>query len=411
MARWHILIVNQHGDNRGDEAAMRAMIEAFEDRLGDVRFTILHQFRDRGLRPKLDANVEWYSLVLSPVTGILMLLAALLRPWGLGKDPQGNSELAQLRRAYESCDLVVSAPGGPYFGDIYASHEIVHWFYVWLARRYGKPCMLYATSVGPFRNPWLNPVRRIMFRSFEKLCVRENVSAELLDGLLPGIECIVTADSALQRRPYPPKEAARNSSFLLGVSVRQHGFPNAANEKERERLQQHYFEVVEQAIRHLVKLGADRVILFPQLYGSKHSDVEFLEEVSNRVRDVITCEIFDPDATSEEQREAVRLCDLFIASRYHPQIFAASAGVPGICIAYEHKMTGFMDQMQLSHYSFPIDDIDCANVLAALDEIYDNRFVLSAKLIASSARLHEESRKTTSIAVSLLPCGLKKETV
>ena len=42
----HVLIVNQHGDNRGDEAAMTAVFDALADRLGPVRFTVLHQFND-----------------------------------------------------------------------------------------------------------------------------------------------------------------------------------------------------------------------------------------------------------------------------------------------------------------------------------------------------------------------------
>lgn len=397
-----ILIVNQHGDNRGDEAALRAMIEEFTNRLGDVHFTILHQFRDRNLRPRLDARVDWHSLVLNPLTGLGLLVAALLRPLGLGKKPRGKGKLAQLRRAYESADLVVSAPGGPYFGDIYASHEIVHWFFVWLARCYGKPSFLYATSVGPFHNRALNPIRRIMFRRFDKVCVREDVSRGLLEEFVPGIEVEVTADSALQRQPYSSKTVAEKPGFVLGMTVRNHQFPAAADEQERKALQAHYMQILDDAVRHAATRGATKLILFPQLYGSAHSDVPALEAFSERLKDMIDIDIFDPEADSDMQREAIRDCDLFIASRYHPTIFAASAGVPVVCIAYEHKMTGFMQQMGLARFAFPIDDLDKDAVISAVDEAIDKRAELSPQMIEAAARLHERSCRTTARAVALI---------
>ncbi len=398
----HILIVNQHGDNRGDEAALRAMIDEFSNRLDNVRFTILHQFRDRNLRPGLDAEVEWHSLILNPITGLGLLFAAVLRSVGIGKSARGKGKLAQLRRAYESADLVVSAPGGPYFGDIYASHEIVHWFFVWLARCYGKPTFLYATSVGPFRNRALNPVRRFMFRRFDKVCVREDVSRGLLDAFVPGVPVEVTADSALQRQPFQLRPHERKQGFVLGMTVRNHQFPNAKDEQERKVLQSHYMAVLDASVRHAASRGAGKLILFPQLYGTAHSDVPGLEAFAESLAGVIDLELFDPEADSDMQRDAIRECDLFIASRYHPTIFAASAGVPVVCIAYEHKMTGFMQQMGLSRFAFPIDDLDADAVISAIDDAIDQRSELSAKMIDAAAHLHRRSCMTTQRAVELI---------
>lgn len=407
MTQKHILIINQHGDNRGDEAAMRAMVQGFQRHLGDVRFTILHQFRDRTLRPRLDAEVEWHSLVLSPAQGLALLAAAIGRTLGVGRKPNSKGTVAQIRAAYESADLVVNAPGGPYFGDIYANHEIIHWFYVWLACRYRKPIFHYATSAGPFRNRLLNPVRRHFFRRIDRVCIRETFSAEMLGALVPGLEIEVTADSALQRVPptlekLTERKASRNGQIVLGASARLHQFPNASSSAERTRLQEHYLEVLENGIKHVADRGADKLILFPQLYGTAHSDVEFLRELGAKVSDAIPWEIFDPDADSDAQRDAVGHCDMFIASRYHPQIFAASAGVPGICFAYEHKMTGFMKQLGMERFAFPIDDLDQSAVFAALDEVFDNRDQIGETMLREATRLQEVSGRTTELAVELL---------
>ena len=60
----HVLVVNQHGDNTGDEAALRAMLDGLADRLGPVRFTVLHQFREASSCIETTHDVTWQRLVL-----------------------------------------------------------------------------------------------------------------------------------------------------------------------------------------------------------------------------------------------------------------------------------------------------------------------------------------------------------
>jgi colanic acid/amylovoran biosynthesis protein len=135
----HVLVVNQHGDNTGDESAVRGMLAGLEEHLAPVRFTVVHQFRERSSEVDVDQPVRWITMVLPGTEPLrlvvysLLMLVRLRRPGILG--PVGRATI----EAYESADLVVSAPGGPYFGDVYWSHEPVHWFYVWLARWHRVP--------------------------------------------------------------------------------------------------------------------------------------------------------------------------------------------------------------------------------------------------------------------------------
>ncbi len=405
VSEYHILIVNQHGDNRGDEAAMRAMVYAFVDRLGDVRFTILHQFRNRELRPSLDAPVEWHSLVLSPIQALYLTALALAHYLGLGRSSIGRSTASRICAAYESADLVVSAPGGPYFGDIYASHELVHWYFVWLAGLFRRRVFLYATSVGPFKNKFLNPIRRWLFRRFDGVCVREEVSAGYLRNFLPDLQVTVTADSALQRKPMPRGEPDGRSEekLVVAVSAREHQFPNARDASMRQSQKEQYLNVLDAAIVHIANRQPSRFLLFPQLYGGRHSDVEFLRALSRRLPDGFDFEIVDPDADADEQQNLFAQADLCIASRYHPQIFAAAAGVPGICISYEHKMIGFMRRIGLERFAFPIDELDEVTVLSALDEVLANRSTLREHLLRETAKLRKVSARTTDLAIELLP--------
>jgi polysaccharide pyruvyl transferase WcaK-like protein len=179
----HVLVVNQHGDNRGDEAALLAMCSGIEAELGPTQFTVIDQFNNAAAGPMLRPDAQWITLKL-PVGEAIRLMAYLaLRVFRLRPQFLLGSLGQKTIHAYETADVVVSAPGGPYFGDLYIGHEAVHWLYVWIAKLHRVPAMLYATSAGPFHKKWANPFRRYTYRCFSRLFVREEISAGHIRGL------------------------------------------------------------------------------------------------------------------------------------------------------------------------------------------------------------------------------------
>jgi colanic acid/amylovoran biosynthesis protein len=404
----HILIVNQHGENRGDEAAMRAMLREFSSNLSNVRFTLLYQFRDRSLRLDFDEQVEDLPIVL-PLLDYFRLAvysAGLL----VGLDCSGLLPpiMRRMVDAYRSADLVVSAPGGPYFGDIYAWHEIVHWWYVWLGLRHGKPLFYYAPSAGPFRNRLLNPLRKRLFRAFDILVVREELSAKHLRDLLGSEARVhVTADSALQSSVVPVArrdlfDGARASladRFLVAVSLNDYRYPGAA---DAARLREAYNEAMVDLLQHLARRRSCHFLLLPQLFGRVHSDAAYLERMAARLETGVSWEIVDPSLDSDGQRRLFAACDLHVASRYHPAIFGHQGLVPGLCISYEHKALGFMAQLDLERFAFDIRRLDCRALRAAADELIDHREELVEHLRRRIPELRHRAQRTTKLALELL---------
>ena len=141
--------------------------------------------------------------------------------------------------------------------------------------------------------------------------------------------------------------------------------------------------------------------MYPQLYGSFHADTPFLEEFGKRIDGVIEWTIFSPEQDSDRQRTDIAKCHIFLASRYHPQIFAAQAGVPGICLAYEHKMSGFMQQVGMEDYCFSIEKLEEREVISALERILSQRETLSQRIHAASLELHKTAKETASIGSAL----------
>ena len=79
----HVLIVNQHGDNRGDEAALDAMLHGIESRLGEVRFTVIHQMRNVASAKAMRPDIELISLRLPVTEAIRLVMFLIFRVLGL----------------------------------------------------------------------------------------------------------------------------------------------------------------------------------------------------------------------------------------------------------------------------------------------------------------------------------------
>lgn len=406
----NVLIVNQHGDNRGDEAACRAMLHGIEEHASvPVRFTVLHQFAARDARIDVPQQVRWISLVPSLPEAIRLVLFSLALLVGLRWRSVLGAWGREVADAYLEADIVVSAPGGPYFGDPYAGHELVHWFYVWLAGRHRLPTMLYAPSVGPFRKRILNPVRRRLFRRFRAITVREEVSRSHLDGLLadraPAV--VLATDSALQRplsafdrREYfGSGRAGSIDRFLVAVSAMEWSFPG---HPDPSAAQGRYERVVLDSLTHLHRRLDAHMLFAPQLYGSVHSDVAYLEALGRRMPPDVSWELVDPACDSDHQQRALGMADIYFATRYHPQVFAIGAAVPGVCIYYQHKAVGFLRHLGLESFAFPIDDLDGDAVRRALDEVVARREELSSRIAAALPTLRESSARSSEIAADLL---------
>jgi colanic acid/amylovoran biosynthesis protein len=413
----HILILNQHGENRGDEAAMRAMLARLEEAAGSADFTVLYQFRDREIQLDFPQKVQMLPIIMPVGEAASLTLYALLKRVGIEASGLLKGQTKDIIAAYHRADLVLSAPGGPYFGDIYANHELVHWFFIWLASLYRKPLGLYAPSAGPFQKRILNLVRRRLYKTFDVLCSREEISADYIRGLLgPEARVHVTADSALQVRLQPMvrdefflgDRAPLRERFIVGVSAIDYAYPGVADPEAHRRC---YEEAMVALVTHVARARRSHFLLVPQLHGRFHTDVPFLEELGGRFPDEVSWEIVDDGLSSDDQRRIFGMADMFIASRYHPGIFASSAGVPGVCIYYEHKALGFMRQLGLEELAFDIRNLDAQELIHAADRVMSDGDALRAHIEERLPGLVATARRTTDLMRDLLPKRQEQTTV
>ena len=183
------------------------------------------------------------------------------------------------------------------------------------------------------------------------------------------------------------------------MSLNNYRYPGSGNVAE---LRRHYDEVVTGVLSHLSRRRPCHFLLVPQLYGHVHTDVPYLEKIGRRLPDPTSWELVDPDLDADMQRRLFAMCDMHIASRYHPAIFGNTVFVPGICIYYEHKALGFMQQLGLERFAFDILALDERRLEEAMDEILEHREGLVQYLRQRVPEVQANARRTTTLAVSLL---------
>ena len=395
----HVLVVNQHGDNRGDEAALLAMCAGIEAELGPTQFTVIHQFNNAAAGPMLRPDAQWITLKLPKFEAFRILVYICLRIFGLRPHFLLGSLGKKTITAYETADVVVSAPGGPYFGDLYIGHEAVHWLYVWIAKLHRVPSMLYATSAGPFQKKWANPFRRYTYLCFSRLFVREEISAEHIRGLFVGrrrnVNIEVSVDSALQVSVVPIDRLPEEDQLIV-VSAIHWPYPNDPSPQLRQK---EYDTSVVEAIKIFADGRPTQVVFVPQLYGSIHRDTPYLEGLARQVPTDIRSEVLSDTKTSNEQRAVFAAADWVIAGRYHPAVFAVSAAVPLLCIAYEHKATGVLQTAGVPDAVLSIEKVSVEVVRAKAQELLAGKADLSARLQLAQVALREVSSRT-SVAVA-----------
>jgi polysaccharide pyruvyl transferase WcaK-like protein len=157
-------------------------------------------------------------------------------------------------------------------------------------------------------------------------------------------------------------------------------------------------------LEHLADRTSCHVLFFPQLYGAVHSDVPFHRYLGGRLPAGVSWEIVDPTLDSDRQRSLFGLTDFCVASRYHPQIFATSHGIPGLFIWYEHKQLGYLARLGLEHYLFDIRDLDVSAMKRAIDDLLVHRESITTRVRGRLPELQALSRRTTELLVDLV-CG------
>lgn len=399
-----LLIVNAHSDNRGDEAAVKAMVDELLAIYPTAEITLSRQgSRDYPCMPARVKQIQRFPRNQSRIDQLSFFISVITKGrLSLTKDGR------EFLNAVKTADLVLHAPGGPSIGDIYGQ---VEWLYLWrlnLIRRMGVPYMFYAPSMGPFKSGRHEKLRKKVISGAEKVILRDPISIGYVKKLLPEIKVEHAMDSALQHDIVETRVKETFDHYddlqrflsghkkVIGVTITDlkwhpvHG-KNSIIEKIPEvfrafiqnRIQQDY-----------------GIIFIPQLFGVQNDIALMREYMCEKDTFLVDSEKEEYDAYF--QQYLIGKLYAVIGMRYHSNIFSAKMGTPFISISYEQKMKGFMQSIGFENYCIDLKDLSLEQLEQKFTIVTENYESISSKLQELHPFMKEKAYHSTIVVKELL---------
>jgi coenzyme F420 hydrogenase subunit beta len=401
----NIVIVNQHGANRGDESALKGMLYGLKKLVPDAEFTVLTMTPAEDFQHITEA--EFFDTVTllkkKHIKLVCFTLAALLYRLGLKRLSKLFGVRPHFMEPLKAADLVVSAPGGPYIGDMYRRWELSCAFQIYVPVLLRKPVMIYGPSQGPFDNEKRNRWRKQLLSRVDVISLRDDYSKVHLENL--GIDTssvYVTADSCLQKpvdkslgRQIIKEQKINTDRMLIGV-VPLYSIPFLVEEES--------FDVQEKAVKTielLAKVFDATFVIIPQLYGL-YKDLPAMKQIACATGLGKRVHVLSDTYDSDQQQGLIGRCDLFVSFRYHPFIFAVRQAVPSVCVAYEHKAFGFAKAMNLEEYCLDLFDAAPEEIAGKAQQAWNHKEEYKKHLVSCIISLEKLSLKNSRLAADLL---------
>ena len=388
---FRILVIHSHNANRGDEAAVKAMVDELLLKYPNAMITISNNgftpypnmpcnVRQISRFPKLESRVAQAEFFLTLITrGRLSF----------------TKETKEFLRALKEADIVLHAPGGPSIGDTYYNAELLYLLRLDLTRRMGIAYMFYSPSMGPFNDKRREKLRKKVLRRAEAVYVRDPISYKYLKGFVPDVDVKLAMDSALQHDidpdQYKPiydrytelKSFVDSHSKCIGITITDLKWhPVHKKTDVSVRINDTFPTFVD----YLIDKGYG-IVFIPQLYGTSDDATYMSGFLRNEHTFVVSAT--EDKYDSYFQQYVISKMYAVVGMRYHSNIFSAKMGTPFVSVSYEQKMSGFMESTQLTEYCIDIKDLSYDILTSKFEQLEANYDEFAGKL----RTLHELMKK------------------
>lgn len=398
MEKKRIFIINSHWNNRGDEAALRSLIDSLLDHGYEVSVQLCSPEINNFPYKNVKCLAEYPRVRHIPD----FILGIFTKHFFVSK--KGKAFFNEIEKA----DLVLHGPGGPSIGDVYYKKEICYLLRLWAAIRNNKPFIICAPSAGPFLKKKRNRFRRFIFNNANKIILREEISKKYLDQLLLNNDAIVAYDLALQNEI----EVASNEKIfmedndlvsfmktgekIIGITMTdlQWHPQYAGKEGVKEKIE----ETFEEIVFWFTKRGY-KVLFIPQLFG-RGNDYDYMSRFCNN-----KCFVLSDHYDCYFQQYIISKLYAVVGMRYHSNIFSAKMMIPFISVSYEQKMKGFINKIGFDNYCIDIEELSKESIIESFISLEEHYMEIRERLEGINASLKQGSRKTIEIIFDFLEKG------
>ncbi|MGB2726940.1 MAG: polysaccharide pyruvyl transferase family protein [Halobacteriota archaeon] len=331
--------------------------------------------------------------------------AILHRIFGLSRIPTGIMKRGILEEYYKS-DIIVAALDDS-FTTLYGYAPFSTNFYsIFLAKLLKKSVVLYAGSIGPFKNKFYEILGGYIINKVDLVTLREEISFEYLKKI--GVNkppMYVTADLAFALQPAPLERAKEilssegideNVRPLIGVSlsrvISRWAFPELQDPEEKYRK---YIKMMAQMVDYLIEELSATVIFIPQVIGptEENDDRNTAKDIYQMAKNKDKIKLITNEYTPEELRAITGQFDLFIGARTHSVISAAMMCTPFVAIEYEsHKTRGIIGKMlDCDELVYDVRTLDFGTLISKINDAWLNRTKIREELKIKTEGMEERA--------------------
>jgi polysaccharide pyruvyl transferase CsaB len=294
----------------------------------------------------------------------------------------------------EQLDLFILGGGG----ILYDGDAKTYLREVQIAQELRIPVMVYAIGAGPLQEPVAQAAVRECLNKAEIVTVRERGAHKVLEEAGIHHEVHVTADPALlmEGEPLPEgalmQEGLEGKANLIGMSVREPGV--AAPDIDQNM----YHALLANAADFMVdRFDADIVFvpMEPASLDTQHSHAVIAQMLHAQRASVLKGKY-----TSGQLVSLMRHFSFALGMRLHFLIFAALQGVPFVALPYATKVTGFLEDLEIT--TPPLKLVNAGRLIAYVDECWDDRRDMQRRIARALPALKERARQTHYLATKLL---------
>ena len=341
------------------------------------------------------------SLIFMFVQAALSVISVVFVKAGLRAFYRGN-----VLKHVNECNVVISYSDENFKETSSLLPLNVYWIVTWwsmlisrtweilIAKFLDKPVIIFPNSVGPFRT-WIGRfLTRLALHNCVCILVREPISYRIVNSLRIRSPKILTSDTTLLFKS--AHNAVFNNPYRPVIGVSAGFYSHSFSEKEVYKYIVAHSKALDKAVE---KHGFFVVFLPHYISGFKYDDLEVCERILNQLKNKSRARIVNVD-TVEEFKSLLGQMDMVISSKMHPAVLAVSRYVPTLCIAYDHKQTGFFKQLNMIGCILHVHNVSCEMLSSKIDEVWSGRDEIKAVLRRRVPRLQQGVRKAIKQALA-----------
>ena len=399
--------------NKGSGAMLISTIKAIREEIPNSHFIVNTPFPELDRKNCKIKNVTMVShkrKSLKYITRFFLSMILYLLPLRVFvRDP--------VLRDYLDSDIILDLGGDGLTDDYGVIATITSCYNLLLCNFLRKPLVIYAQSIGPFKNKFTQFLARYCLNRVSLLIVREEITYNYLKKLGIKNKIHFTADSAFLLAPASKKRVEdifiRESITLdkrlkIGISPSQHMYNSEQNKTQSSK--NRYIEFMVNLVDNLISKFDAQIIFVPHVTNDDILvDDRFVgNEIYNKAKNKNNIHLIkNSDYSPEELKGVIGSFDMFIGARMHSNIASTSMYVPTIAIAYSHKFYGIMKMLGMEKYVLDFRTMTLDEIMLKVEEVWVKRKKIISELKSKIKALKNKALENVELTKDLLSSSMR----